>query len=83
VAIPDMVRFAISLAIIFVSLLYAHSKLLQKLRPVMIWLAQGMDDINEVISWIFVPVRYFVRIFDNILKNGIGKVAPKRSDEVN
>jgi tellurite resistance protein TerC len=79
---PDIVRFAISLAIIFLSLLYAHSKLLQKLRPVLIWLAQGMDNINEVINWLLVPVGWFFRILTNIFRTGIGKFAPKRPHEV-
>ncbi len=79
--IPDMVRFAISLVIIFVSLLYAHSRLFQKIRPILVWLAQGMDNINELINWILVPVRFFLRTFLVILKAGFGKPVPKRLDE--
>lgn len=61
VEISDLARMAIVLAIIGLALLYAHIKPLQKLRPVVVWLAQGMDSVNEVINWALVPITALFR----------------------
>jgi len=52
----ERTRLAISLSIIALALLYAHIKLLQKFRPVLIWFAQGIGSLNEVINWALVPL---------------------------
>ena len=52
----DWVRFAISVSTILLSLAYAHSRLLQKLRPVLVWIAQGLANMNELVDWALVPV---------------------------
>ena len=74
VEIPDMLRFGISLAILALALLYAHSKLFQRARPFFIWLAQGMDSLNEVINWALVPVKLifqtFTSVFQMMLRKG-------------
>jgi tellurite resistance protein TerC len=57
VEISDLLRFGISMAIILFSLAYAHIRPLQKLRSVLIWLAQGIGIMNELIDWILVPVK--------------------------
>jgi len=57
VEIPDMLRFAISVATILLALAYAHSPFLQKFRFVLNWLAQGIGIINELVDWIFAPLR--------------------------
>jgi tellurite resistance protein TerC len=57
VEISDLIRFGISMAIILFSLAYAHIRPLQKLRSVLIWLAQGIGIMNELIDWILVPVK--------------------------
>jgi tellurite resistance protein TerC len=53
--ISDLLRFTISLATILLCLLYAHSRVVQLLRPVFVWLAQGFSNVNELIDWLFVP----------------------------
>lgn len=52
----DWERFAISVAAILLSLAYAHSRLLQALRPVLVWIAQGLANVNELVDWALVPV---------------------------
>lgn len=61
VEISDLARLAIALSIIGAALLYAHFKPIQKLRPILVWLAQGMDSINEVINWALVPITVLFR----------------------
>jgi len=57
IEIPDMVRFGISVATIVLAIAYAHSAFLQKFRFVLSWLAQGIGIVNELVDWIFAPLR--------------------------
>jgi tellurite resistance protein TerC len=63
--IADLTRFALSVTIILLSLLYAHSRLVRTVRPLLMWLALGMDRLNEVINWILIP---FVGLFTLIFR---------------
>jgi tellurite resistance protein TerC len=60
VEINDWVRFGISISIILLSLAYAHSRLLQKLHPLVLWVGQGFGSINQVLSWALVPFFWVV-----------------------
>jgi tellurite resistance protein TerC len=60
--IADLTRFMLSVAIILLSLLYAHSRLVRTVRPVLLWLALGMDRLNEVINWLLIPVVGLLRL---------------------
>jgi tellurite resistance protein TerC len=60
--INDWVRFGISISIILFSLAYAHSRLLQKLRPVLLWFAQGFGSLNGVVNWALVPFLALIRL---------------------
>ncbi|MEI8131652.1 MAG: hypothetical protein WCG34_04410 [Leptolinea sp.] len=51
----DWGRFSISMGTIAVCVAYAHFKPLQVFRPLFVWLAQGMANINEVVDWLLVP----------------------------
>jgi tellurite resistance protein TerC len=55
--IPDLLRFGISVATILLALAYAHIPFLQKFRFVLIWLAQGIGIINELVDWLFAPFK--------------------------
>lgn len=55
VKINDWLRFGISLSAILLSLVYVHSRFLQMLRPVLVWIAQGFANVNELIDWALVP----------------------------
>jgi tellurite resistance protein TerC len=57
IEIPDMLRFGISVTTILLALAYAHSPFLQRFRFVLTWLAQGIGIVNELVDWIFAPIR--------------------------
>lgn len=69
------VRFGLSIGTILLCLAYAHSKLLQKLSPILVWIDQGFSNVNELVDWALAPIlglikliwRGFCRLF------GIGK----------
>lgn len=52
----DWMRFAISVSVILLSLAYAHSRVLQFFRPVLVWGGQGLANLNELIDWALVPL---------------------------
>lgn len=60
--INDWLRFGISIATILLCLAYRHSKLLQLLRPLFVWIGQGFANFNEVIDWALVPVFGLLRL---------------------
>jgi len=57
VEIHDLTRFTISIGIILGAVIYAHSPLLQRLGFIFKWLSQGIGLINELIDWLFSPLR--------------------------
>lgn len=63
IEINDWLRFGISIATILLSLAYAHSALLRKLRPVLIWIGQGFANVNELVDWALVPVFGLLGLF--------------------
>ena len=68
VEISDLVRFGISAGTILLALAYAHSKLLQKFRFVLVWLAQGIGIVNEFVDWIIAPIRGLIEVVAGIFK---------------
>ncbi|HVN56485.1 MAG TPA: hypothetical protein VMT46_19315 [Anaerolineaceae bacterium] len=56
VELNDWLRFGISVATVLLCLAYAHSRLLRLARPVLVWFAQGMANINEVVDWLLIPI---------------------------
>jgi tellurite resistance protein TerC len=75
--INDWTRFAISASIILLSLAYAHSRLLQTFRPVLVWLAQGFSNINEVIDWALLPFFALFRWLVGLFKAKIQPIQPE------
>src|SRR5215207_1376637 len=69
IEISDLLRFGISMATILLALAYAHSSLLQRFRFVLVWLAQGIGIVNELVDWILAPVRGFFRVLLGIFKS--------------
>jgi len=55
------VRFGISVGIILISILYAHSPLLQKLSPALLWVGEGMAHFDAVMDWLFQPIVWLVK----------------------
>jgi tellurite resistance protein TerC len=72
VTINSWLRLGISLVIIALSLLYVHSKLLQKLRPVFIWFGQGFANVNELVDWALEPVLGLLKLIWMGFKNLFG-----------
>ncbi len=68
IEISDFVRFGISIATILLALAYAHSKFLQRFRFVLVWLAQGIGIVNELVDWILAPINGFIRALVGIFK---------------
>jgi tellurite resistance protein TerC len=69
IEISDLVRFGISASTILLALAYAHSPFLQRFRFALAWLAQGIGIVNELINWIFAPLRGLLRAFTGIFKS--------------
>jgi tellurite resistance protein TerC len=68
IEISDILRFLVSVGIILMALAYAHSPFLQRFRFVLVWLTQGIGIINELVHWIFAPVRGFSRAVVHVFK---------------
>src|SRR5215208_2577757 len=69
VEISDLVRFGISAATILLAIAYAHSPFLQRFRFVLAWLAQGIGIVNELVDWIFAPLRGLLRALIVMVKS--------------
>jgi tellurite resistance protein TerC len=68
IEISDFLRFGISAATILLALAYAHSRFLQSFRFVLIWLAQGIGIVNELVDWVFAPIRGLLSVFSLLFK---------------
>jgi tellurite resistance protein TerC len=67
-------RFAISIGTILICLAYAHSGSFRKIKPVLLWIAEGMSHFNAVLDWILKPVILLFRVTGR----AIGKLFPSR-----
>lgn len=81
----DWMRFGISISIILLSLAYAHSRFLQKFRPVLVWIAQGFANFNEVFDWALVPFYALFRLLKGLFirptaKTEIEAIHPAREE---
>ena len=68
VDISDLLRFGISISVILLALAYEHIKPLRKIRFVLVWLSQGIGIINELVNWLFAPVRGLIALFTNLFR---------------
>jgi tellurite resistance protein TerC len=75
VQINSWLRLGISVAIILLALLYTHSKLFQKMRPIFIWIGQGFANVNELVDWALVPILGLLKLIWSGIRSlfGIGK----------
>jgi tellurite resistance protein TerC len=53
---PPMVKFTISIMTLGLALLYAHSRPLHVLRPILVWISQGMGVASDAFSWVMMPL---------------------------
>ncbi len=49
-------KFAVSVGTLLLCIAYARIPVLQLLRPVLHWLAEGMGHVNELVEWLFQPI---------------------------
>jgi tellurite resistance protein TerC len=69
IVLGDWTRFFISLVTILLFVLYAHSPFLQRFRPVLIWIAQGFSNFNEILDWILVPFKALFTMVWRLLRS--------------
>jgi hypothetical protein len=60
---------------ILLALAYAHSKFLQQFRFVLVWLAQGIGIVNELVDWALAPLRGVVRVIAGLFKSSAPEIA--------
>jgi tellurite resistance protein TerC len=75
IELSDLTRFGISVATILLALAYAHLAPLQKLRFVLVWLAQGIGIINELIDWLLTPLKGLLGLLLSALRAMTGAKA--------
>jgi len=68
--ITDWMRFAVSIGTILLSLLYAHSSLLQRIfRPFVYWIAQGFSRLNALVDWALMPFTALLGVIKRIFRS--------------
>ncbi len=68
VDIEPGIRLMITGITILLSLAYQYLKPLQVVRPILIWLAEGFANINELIDWILVPFIGILKLCWKVIK---------------
>jgi tellurite resistance protein TerC len=91
--IESSTKFAISAFTLIAFVIYARVKPLHVLRPVFHWVAEGMDNLNELIDWALVPLIGIIKVvfrvlvfllgplFNSILAHVKPGSTPKSADE--
>lgn len=64
----DWMRFGISLATIALSLAYAHFPFMRILRPVLIWISEGLALVNAIVNWLIKPLKGIFGLFVGIFQ---------------
>jgi tellurite resistance protein TerC len=64
----DWARFAISICIIVLSVVYERIKILRVFRPVLVWFGRGFSHFNDLINWALVPVIELLKIIWKLVK---------------
>ena len=81
--VDSMTKFMISAGTIVVAVVYARVKVLHVFQPVLIWVGQGMGNVNEILDWALVPVIFIFKIFFKaialLLHPMVSKVRPRRA----
>lgn len=73
-------RFGISMGIILLSILYAHSSLLQKLSPALLWVGEGMAHFDAVMDWLFQPIVWLIKAPFRLIRLATRKIQPSVVD---
>ncbi len=62
IEIDSIQKFMISAGTLILAVVYARVSFLHLLRPVLVWIGEGMSDVNELIDWALMPVMAVVRL---------------------
>ncbi len=60
--INSLAKFMISAGTLIFAVVYAHVKPLQVLRPALLWIGEGMANVNELIDWALRPVMWLLKV---------------------
>jgi tellurite resistance protein TerC len=63
IEISDLLRFAISVSTVFITLIYSYTRPLHILRPILSWVARGFSRFNAVLDWALEPLFAVLRVF--------------------
>ena len=66
--ISDLARFAISVGIIALCLMYAHIPFLRKFHFLLKWAARGIGYGNSLISWFLLPITTVFMLVVNVMR---------------
>jgi tellurite resistance protein TerC len=74
------IRLAITSGTILISLAYYYLTPLRVFKPVLIWLAEGFANINELIDWALVPLTSILKLCWKVIKRPFTKqTLPERN----
>lgn len=62
VEIESSTKFVVSALTLILFVVYARVRPLHVFRPVFVWVAQGMSNLNELLDWLLVPVVWLFKI---------------------
>jgi tellurite resistance protein TerC len=74
IEVDGLTKFMISAGTLILSVVYAHVTPLHVLRPVFIWLGEGMSDVNELIDWAIRPIVVLIRLLFRLIVALVGFV---------
>jgi tellurite resistance protein TerC len=66
--ISDWIKFGVSISTLLLALAYEHLGFLKVFRPVLVWLSQGFGIINELVSWMVVPIKSILGLLWHIAR---------------
>jgi tellurite resistance protein TerC len=64
----DWARFGISIGTILLAIAYSKFRVLQITRPLFIWLGQGLSLVNQMVSWVFAPLKGVLNLIAHLFK---------------
>ena len=77
--INEWLRFGISIATIFLCLIYAHLPFKSVIQPVFHWFSRGFAQLNGVIDWVLEPFGFLFRLLGRGLSAVFSHKTPKES----
>ncbi len=76
-------KFLISASTLVLAVVYARTRPLHVLRPLWVWLGEGMGNINELIDWLLKPAVALIKLAFVLIGMGVRFFLPKRTATVN